>query len=70
MTVEQTQWFHMEVDHLYNFAQEWQYTTGFADMAQELLCRLAKFRHLDNATMHKLCAKVNQKLHRKVYAYT
>lgn len=65
MTIEQTKWFKMEVDHLVKFGKENRYMVGREQMAKELVLRTAHYRGAD--VTNKLIAKANQRLHFKFY---
>jgi len=66
MTVEQTTWFRMEVDHMVKMAENWRFTSKMEALARDHMASLTRERGQHAAK--KAAAKANQRLHAKVYA--
>lgn len=65
MTIEQTKWFKEDVAHFVTLAKERMYLVGWDEEKANYLTRYINLRGAD-VTL-KVCAKANQKLHRKVW---
>lgn len=65
MSIEQTKWFAMDVDHAVAMAKEGMYLIGWNEEATEYRKRYETMRGV--AAAKKVFAKANQRLKKKAY---